>query len=518
LKNNKKIIILSVIIISIFYNPFIFSQDSTASLAYKKKNQFFRYSMFYRSDLSYQLWHQFNLVQKAKDGDPIAEHELGLRYLMGEGFTSDTTLGAKWIGNAAKKNLTSAEYNYAILLNNGWGVDWDPFKAYDFFQRAALDGMPQAEYILGLTHLNNLVLKRDYVTAYQWFKKSSESGFEQALEYIKILEKKISSELLNPIKQENKTINKKRKIFKSDITATTTPIGLEIIDFDLIQDSARVITDKDILNPFLSETNSNLADSLGITEENDSTINFKKEGLPYLLHTADAGNPESLTLLGRLYEIGKYFQKNKLNSTVYYIRAARLNSSVAANLLYQIFKDKKYFNVIKSFAKKGNEKAKYIWYGLYALGFIRDIAEKDAFNLILQSANSGFIPAKVELGLSYYTGYLIKKDEEKAIEIWESVGKLGSEEALTRIAATNILEQKYQSLISDINKLLKASKMGSILAEVTLANLYENGIGVEKDKSKAVMYYRAAAQRGDRYAFNQLKRMYDEIRPLNFRF
>jgi len=84
--------------------------------------------------------------------------------------------------------------------------------------------------------------------------------------------------------------------------------------------------------------------------------------------------------------------------------------------------------------------------------------------------------------------------------------------------ATNILEKKYASIKIDIDILNKSAKTGSILAEVTLANLYENGIGVKKDKSKAVMYYRASAQRGDRYAFNQLKRMYDEIRPVNFRF
>lgn len=516
---NKKIIsiLLSVIIIALTYNPFIFSQDTTTSLAYKKKLQFYRYSMFYRSDLSYQLWHQFNLVQKAKEGDPIAEHELGLRYLMGEGFTSDTTLGAKWIGNAAKKNLTSAEYNYAILLNNGWGVDWDPFEAYNYFQRAALDGMPQAEYILGVTHLNDLIVKKDYLIAYEWFKKSSESGFEPASEYLKILEKKISPELLKPKKQQNKTPIKNNKIFKSNITSTTTPTGLEIIDFDLIQDSARVINDKDILNPFLSETNSDLADSLGITENNDSTINLIEGGLPYLQKTANAGNPESLTLLGRLYEKGKYFEKDKLISTVYYVRAARLNSGIAANLLYQIFKNEKYFTEIKSLAKKGNEKAKYIWYGLYSLAFIRDIAEKDAFNLILQSANSGFLPAKVELGLSYYTGYLTKKDEDKAKDVWEAAVKLGSDEALARIAAQNILEEK-DNIKKDIATLINSADMGSIFAEVTLANLYENGIGVEKNIPKAVMYYRASAQRGDRYAFNQLKRMYDEVRPVNFRF
>ncbi len=512
----KNFVIIAILVIS--SNPIIYSQDSSASLAYKKKNRFFRYSMFYRSDLSYQLWHQFKLVQKAKDGDPIAEHELGLRYLMGEGFKSDTTLGAKWIGNAARKNLTSAEYNFAILLNNGWGVDWNPFKAYDFFQRAALDGMPQAEYILGVTHLNNLVVKKDLLTAYEWLKKSFDSGFLPAKEYLKKLEKKISPEKLKKARKDvsKKSFNK-GKTFNNYITSST-PTGLEIIDFDLVQDSATKITDKHILGALLTETNSNLADTLGISEKTDTNITLLKSGLPFLQKSANAGNPEALTLIGRLYEKGKFFNKNKIDATVYYLRAARLNSPIAATLLYQLTKDEKFISQIRRSAKKGKVKEMYIWYGLYALGFLRDIAPKDAFNLILKSANKKFIPSMVELGLSYYTGNLTKKDISKAKNVWNSAAKLGSEEALTRIAATNILEQKYTRIKLDIDILKKASKLGSILAEVTLASLYENGIGVKKDKSKAVMYYRASAQRGDRYAFNQLKRMYDEIRPERFRF
>ena len=474
--------------------------------------------MFYRADLSYQLWHQFKLVQKAKGGDPIAEHELGLRYLMGEGFISDTTLGAKWIGNAARKNLTSAEFNYAILLNNGWGVEWNPFKAYDFFQRAALDGMPQAEYILGVTHLNNLVVKKDLLIAYEWLKKSAESGFLPAKQYLIKLEKKLPPEKLKKARKSvNKKSSKKRKTFRNYLTSSTST-GLEIIDFDLIQDSATKITDKHILGTFLTESNSNLADTLGITDKNDSSLNILKSDLSFLNLSADAGNPEALTLIGRMHEKGKYFKKDDIKATVYYLRAARLNFPIAINLLYQLSKNKKLISKIRKAAKKQEAMPMFIWYGLYALGFQRDIAPKDAFRLLNQSANKKYIPALVELGLSYYTGYLIKKDKDRAKKVWESAAKLGSDEALTRIAATNILEKKYKNIKLDIDYLIKSEKMGSILAEVTLATIFEKGIGVNKDKTKAVMYYRSAAQRGDSFAFNQLRKMYDEIRPPKFRF
>jgi TPR repeat protein len=57
-----------------------------------------------------------------------------------------------------------------------------------------------------------------------------------------------------------------------------------------------------------------------------------------------------------------------------------------------------------------------------------------------------------------------------------------------------------------------------VLAQVALGYAYENGIGVELNKSEAVKYFRFAAQRGNRFAYEELKRIYDEIRPNDSQF
>jgi TPR repeat protein len=54
---------------------------------------------------------------------------------------------------------------------------------------------------------------------------------------------------------------------------------------------------------------------------------------------------------------------------------------------------------------------------------------------------------------------------------------------------------------------------GSILAQFTLGYCYENGIGVKKNLPNAVKYYRNAAQRGNQFAYEQLKRLYNNLRP-----
>src|SRR5258708_37397533 len=79
---------------------------------------------FHRDDSAWQSWNLFILVQSANSGDPSAQHELGLRYLLGDGFEADTAKAALWIQKAAAQNVYPARYNYGILLNNGWGVRW----------------------------------------------------------------------------------------------------------------------------------------------------------------------------------------------------------------------------------------------------------------------------------------------------------------------------------------------------------------------------------------------------------
>ena len=138
MKNHlSPILSLSVILIlTINFNGT--SQTNDKSLAFKKNRPQKNYTIFYQPDLSYQIQKQFNLIRDANTGNALAQHELGLRYLLGEdGIVADTILGAYWVGKAAEQNLTAACFNYGILLINGWGVEWNPYKAYNFFLKAA---------------------------------------------------------------------------------------------------------------------------------------------------------------------------------------------------------------------------------------------------------------------------------------------------------------------------------------------------------------------------------------------
>jgi TPR repeat protein len=59
-------------------------------------------------------------------------------------------------------------------------------------------------------------------------------------------------------------------------------------------------------------------------------------------------------------------------------------------------------------------------------------------------------------------------------------------------------------------------KKGSMLAQLSLADCYDKGLTGPRSIVHAVYYFRAAAIRGNLFAYDQLKRLYDEVKPKDF--
>ena len=484
--------------------------DSTSSLAFKKNQPERRATFFYQPDLSYQLWKQFNLIREANSGDPLAMHELGIRYLLGDGVPADTVLGAYWIQKAVEKKLTAAEFNYGILLMNGWGVKWNPFDAYDYFMDAAKDNMPQAEYVIGIFHTDNLVVKRDWAAAYKWVKKAADAGYEPAKKTLKELKEKVPVSLLDTA--DVKTADKKNEKTEEGNNSLSSTLGLSFIDFEATTDTIKEVSNKMLLKDLLLTGNKKILDTL--SEFGNTLPKIDSANIPSLLVSAESGSPEALNFIGRFYERGIYYPQNLITALSYYIRALRLDSPKSPWLIWNLIKDKQISDELQKSIKENDPEAMFVWYGLFAFGFNNQIVQEDAIRLLKQAADSKYLPAINELGLVYNNGLFVKKDQEKAFAIWRISEKLGSMEAKIRLAAAEVFGYlKTSELNSPIETLMEGDSLGSVLSQVTLAYCYEKGIGLNKDKADAVKYYRTAAQRGNNFAYEELKRMYDEIRP-----
>lgn len=515
-----KIYFLYVIYKTIFLALIIgitsFAQDTTKSLAFKKNKQYRNSPFFYQPDLSYQLLQQFKLIQEANAGDPRAQHELGMRLLLGEGMSPDTIQAVYWVRKAAAQGMISAMYNYGVLLINGWGVEWNPFEAYKNFSKAAKSGMPQAQYIVGILHTDNLVVPKDFKRAYIWAKKALDNGFGPAKEVVNALSEYIDADNISLTEIPDTDFNYTEIQDKQSIEST---IGLVFLDFDAIVDTIKDITDQMLIKDISNSGVSNLLDTLDLQFDSQlSEINDSAK-IRFIFEIAEAGSPEALTMLGRLFEIGKVVEKNLILAAELYIRAIRLDSPRSPLLLWNLVQNKNFYLELISESDNENPSAEFVWYGLYILSYTNRISEFDALNFLERSANKNHIPSIIELGFNHYSGRYVNESKINGIAIWQIGEKLGSIDASVRIASARVFDQFG---LFNINKLIsfleEAAGKGSILSEVTLGSAYENGIGIKRNLAVAVKHYRNATQRGSQFAFRQLQKIYDSLRPAEKEF
>ena len=468
-------------------------------------------TIFKKSDNSFQLWQSYLLLKEANSGNPLAQHELGLRYLTGNGFPADTVKGFYWIQKAAEYNLPAANYNLGILLNNGWGTKWNPFEAFKHFEIAASDSMPEALYVLGLLYTDNLIVPRNYEKAFYLIKKAADLNYKPADDVLlEFYRRGIATLYDSSFSSELNKYNSKKSITEDDLIDPADNITF----FRSVNDSSSKVNDVTLLKEVIRDGSDEMKKALGIKMINDSTFQPDSTIIKNIMHAADYGSPEALVLLGRCYAKGIIVKKNIILSAEDYLRALRYDSPRAPGLLWDIVQKNDFFKILKNEADKKNPDAQYVWAELEILHFDNQLTDQETLRFLEEAASRNHIPSIIELGLCYYSGTLVKQDKEKALSIWRNAQQLGSNEAAIRIAVVIIQEKIIgEDPSSSMEVLTDAAKKGSLLSQVALGYCYETGYPVQKNTSLAVQYYRLSAQRGSRGAYRGLKRMYDKIRP-----
>jgi TPR repeat protein len=505
-----RIFILLLVVISV-PEAIAFGSDSTKSLVLKNivsQESLFRLQ---RDNSAEVLWDAFMTVKKANSGDPVAQHELGLRYLIGKDFSPDTEKAAYWINKAAEQHLLTAQYNLGLLLNNGWGIEWNPFEAYKHFRSAAQHGLVEAEYIYGLLRTDNLVVEKNYDEAYRWIKMAADSGFTPAEEVLKEFTARGIPAKINSLKKDS--IDRKR--FTQRKTFSNQKSSIRPIFLDFGTDSIPDPDNKTLLKDAVLEMN-NRRKNIPQSVDSITSADTLNENVMRSFHdAAEAGSPEALTIIGRLYEQGIGVKMDIIQASVYYIRAIRFDSPWSPMLLWNMMRKENYFLQLKKHIDEGDPPAKFVWSGLIDIGFDHQLTDAQALALIEDASEQDYPEAIVQLGVCYSMGRWVQQDREKAVELFQQAEKLGSREAKIRICTIELKnDAQIQKKKNDIVEALRLYiSDGSVLAETALGFCYQEGIGVQVAKSEAVRWYRRAAQRGSKSAYEALRKLYDDIRP-----
>lgn len=119
--------------------------------------------------------------QKAFEGIPEAQHDLAAIYTAGHaGVKTNFTQAALWFEEAALNGIANARYNLGVLYHQGLGVTQDTAKAVNWYKAAALQGHPEAQYNLGIAYIEGVGTDYNPQKASSNFENAARAGILEA--------------------------------------------------------------------------------------------------------------------------------------------------------------------------------------------------------------------------------------------------------------------------------------------------------------------------------------------------
>ena len=108
------------------------------------------------------------IQNNAKQGDAIAQYNLGVMYANGRGAIQNDKQAAHWYELAAKQGDAMAQNNLGVMYDNGQGVIQNDKQAVYWYELAAKQGDAMAQYNLGVMYANGQGVLKDYKLANMW--------------------------------------------------------------------------------------------------------------------------------------------------------------------------------------------------------------------------------------------------------------------------------------------------------------------------------------------------------------
>ena len=121
----------------------------------------------------------------ANQGNAVAQLNLGALYTNGYAICSwcsfrvisqDFAEAASWFQRAAEQDYATAQFNLAVIYQQGQGVPQDLSKAVKLYRQAAAQGDARAQMNLGLMYANGHGVPQDYGEAKKWFLLTARQG------------------------------------------------------------------------------------------------------------------------------------------------------------------------------------------------------------------------------------------------------------------------------------------------------------------------------------------------------
>jgi localization factor PodJL len=124
-----------------------------------------------------------------------------------------------------------------------------------------------------------------------------------------------------------------------------------------------------------------------------------------------------------------------------------------------------------------------------------------------KAAGQGHLEAQFMLASLYERGAGVAKDETKAMSLYRNAANAGHIRAMHNLGVLLSARESLQDYSEAAVWFARAAQAGLTDSQYNLALLYERGLGVEQDLSRAYLWYRAAGRGGDKEAARQAERL-----------
>lgn len=116
------------------------------------------------------------IEREAKQGNPVAQHSLGVFYWCGTGAKEDFSEAAAWYRRAADQGYSHSQFNLGELYLHGYGVQRDEVSAAYWLRKSADQGEARAQSELGNLYFLGVGVREDQAQAAMWLRKAAMQG------------------------------------------------------------------------------------------------------------------------------------------------------------------------------------------------------------------------------------------------------------------------------------------------------------------------------------------------------
>lgn len=147
--------------------------------------------------------------REAEEGVAEAQYDLAVMYEEGEGTTQDIKKAFEWYKRAAEQGLPQAQYVLGVMYKEGKGAPQRDNLALKWYRAAAEQGYAPAQANLGLMYARAQGVALDYVEGYAWLRLAAAQGDERGINESENLLRKMTNEHVEYSQERIKELNKK---------------------------------------------------------------------------------------------------------------------------------------------------------------------------------------------------------------------------------------------------------------------------------------------------------------------